>query len=291
MADGEAREIGIASPAGVRLAVCQTGPPRGAAVVLLHGLTMTREYVLMGSDELERNGFRVIAYDARAHGRSTAPSDPEDYGYDSLGADLLAVLDALDVGRAVLVGGSMGCHTALRVALDHPERVSGIVAITPAFDPDRHPNEDDLRVADHLAAAIRSGGAEGYVAALQDIGDPAMSMSLPALTLRRLAQHRDLCAVADATQANLRRAPFDSFGDLAPIQTPTLVVGSRDKLDPRHPHDLARAYADAIPGAAFEIEPEGRAPIAWNGRKLARLVLRLALTTNDRSTKLPVQGS
>jgi pimeloyl-ACP methyl ester carboxylesterase len=270
------REIGVASPAGVRLAVCQSGPADGPAVVLLHGVTMTRDYVLMGSDAVERNGFSVIAYDARGHGRSTAPADPGDYGYASLCADLGAVLDAMDVERALLVGGSMGCHTALRFAIDNPERVVGVVAITPAFDPERHPNESDLEVADRLAEAVRSDGADGYVAALQEIGDPAMAMSFPALTYRRLAQHRDLNAVADAVQANLREAPFESFGDLATVSAPALVVGSRDKLDPRHPYELARSYAAALPNSRFETEPEGRAPIAWNGRKLARLVLGLA---------------
>ena len=59
----------------------------GTPVVLLHGLTATRRYVVMGSRALERSGHRVIAYDARAHGQS----DPgDDYSYDRLAKDLLA---------------------------------------------------------------------------------------------------------------------------------------------------------------------------------------------------------
>jgi pimeloyl-ACP methyl ester carboxylesterase len=269
-------ELAVASPAGVRLAVRQSGPSDGRPVVLLHGITMTREYVLMGSAELERHGFRVIAYDARGHGRSTAPADPEGYGYDELLADLLAVMDALDAGRAVLVGSSMGCHTAIRLALDHPERVAGLTAITPAYDPRAHPNEDDVRDADRLAEAMRTDGADGYIAGLREMGDPAVAMTFLSLTRRRLGQHRDLGAVADALQSNLRARPFASFGELAAIRTPALVVGSRDELDPRHPYELARSYAAALPGCDFTTEPEGRAPLAWNGRKLARSVLSLA---------------
>ena len=82
---------------GVRLAGEEAGD--GVPVVLLHGLTATRRYVVMGSKNLERGGHRVIAYDARGHGRS-GPA-PE-YGYDALAADLLAVLDDRGIDRAVL---------------------------------------------------------------------------------------------------------------------------------------------------------------------------------------------
>src|SRR5687768_2444789 len=81
----------------------------GNPVVLLHGLTATRRYVLQGSRLLEREGFRVVSYDARAHGES----DPGDgYEYSDLADDLLAVLDSQGIERAVLIGHSMGAATA-----------------------------------------------------------------------------------------------------------------------------------------------------------------------------------
>src|SRR5580693_1226349 len=83
----------------------------GRDVVLLHGLTATRRYVVMGSRTLERSGHRVIAYDARGHGRSSPAADG-DYGYRRLAEDLSAVLEELGVERAVLAGASMGAHTA-----------------------------------------------------------------------------------------------------------------------------------------------------------------------------------
>src|SRR5256884_8167154 len=107
----------------------------GATVALLHGLTATRRYVVMGSRALERSGHRVIAYDARGHGRSTPAPAAEAYEYADLAADLVAVLDELEVERAVLAGASMGAHTLLRLALDSPERVAALVAVTPGFDP------------------------------------------------------------------------------------------------------------------------------------------------------------
>src|ERR1700727_313880 len=91
--------------AGVELAGDETG--EGIPVVLLHGLTATRRYVVMGSRGLERSGHRVIAYDARGHGRSSPAADPDAYEYADLGADLEAVMDACRIERAVLGGASM----------------------------------------------------------------------------------------------------------------------------------------------------------------------------------------
>src|SRR5688572_30360569 len=98
---------------GVTLSGEEAG--EGTAVVLLHGLTATRRYVVMGSKNLERGGHRVIAYDARGHGRS-GPGPA--YGYEDLAADLLAVLDDRGLERAVLAGASMGAHTLTRFALE-----------------------------------------------------------------------------------------------------------------------------------------------------------------------------
>jgi pimeloyl-ACP methyl ester carboxylesterase len=265
----------VTGAAGVELAARQTGPPDGRPIVLLHGLTMSRDSVLMGSTELESGGFRVVAYDARGHGESAPPADPADYGYDALLADLRAVMAAFDVGRAVLVGNSMGSHTSLRLALEEPERVAGLAVITPAYDSDRHPIPENLREARALADGIRERGAEGFAQAVR-MPPGIAEKTARTLTRRRLSHHRSLLTLADALEANLRAAPFESLAELAAIRVPTLVVGSRDDFDPRHPLYLAEKYAAALPGSRFAVEDAGRAPLAWNGRKLARLVLELA---------------
>src|SRR5947207_14604958 len=91
----------------------------GIPVVLLHGLTATHRYVVMGSKALERSGHRVIAYDARGHGHSDPAPSPDAYGYEDLEADLAAVLDERGIERAVLAGASMGAHTLLPFAIEH----------------------------------------------------------------------------------------------------------------------------------------------------------------------------
>jgi pimeloyl-ACP methyl ester carboxylesterase len=154
-----ARELSVLTDDGVTLHGEQSGPADhdrpgvgGDPIVLLHGLTATRHYVVMGSRLLERSGHRVIAYDARGHGRSTPAPDPAAYGYERLARDLAAVLDALQIPRAALAGASMGAHTALRFALDHPERVAALGIVTPAFDP---------TVSVGAAAALPADGAHG----------------------------------------------------------------------------------------------------------------------------------
>src|SRR5579872_5141407 len=116
---------------GVMLSGDDTG--EGPPVVLLHGLTATRRYVVMGSSALERSGHRVIAYDARGHGSSSPAESADAYRYEDLGADLEAVLNHAGAERAVLAGASMGAHTLAWLALQRPERVAGLVIITPAF--------------------------------------------------------------------------------------------------------------------------------------------------------------
>ncbi len=144
----------VVERAGVELSGDEAG--EGVPVVLLHGLTATRRYVVMGSKALERSGHRVIAYDARGHGRSSPAPIPEAYTYDDLGRDLEAVLDARGIERAVLAGASMGAHTLLWLALGAPDRVAGAVVITPAYDPASHDREGRFENWDALADGPRA---------------------------------------------------------------------------------------------------------------------------------------
>ena len=246
----------------------------GPAVVLLHGLTATHRYVVMGSKALERGGHRVIAYDARGHGRSPAAPQPDDYGYETLVADLVRVMDERGVERAVLAGASMGAHTLLRFALDHSPRVSGVVVITPAYEPDRVVDGERW---DALADGLRRGGVEGFVEAYGDPGVPDEWRDTVLKVIRqRMSQHEHPDAVADAIQATPRSRPFPEIESLAAIEVPTVVVADRDEADPGHPLAIGRAYADALPGARLVVEDEGKSPIAWQGSQLSKLIAEVA---------------
>ena len=252
------------------LAISDSGGD-GPAVVLLHGLTATRRYVVMGSNTLERGGHRVVSYDARGHGESD-PAQP--YDYAALAADLLSVLDEHGIERAVLAGASMGAHTALRVALDHPERVGGLVVITPAYLPG---NEPDLERWDALARGLRENGVDGFVAAY---GEPPVPEkwrdTVTKVVRQRLSQHAHPEAVADALEQVPRSAPFGGLEDLAAIAAPTTVVASRDEVDPGHPLRVGEAYAATIPGARLFVEEPGRSPLAWQGGQLSKVIAEVA---------------
>jgi pimeloyl-ACP methyl ester carboxylesterase len=249
----------------------------GIPVVLLHGLTATHRYVVMGSRALERSGHRVIAYDARGHGRSAPAPDASAYDYADLTADLAALLDERGVARAVLAGASMGAHTALRLALDQPERVGGLVVITPAYDPAELDDPARLARWDALAAGLRDGGVEGFVAAYGEPGVPDRYRDTVVTVLRqRLAAHEHPEAVADALEVVPRSRPFPDIAALSGVAVPTVVVADRDEADPGHPLAVGEAYARAIPAARLVVEQEGRSPIAWQGGQLSKVIAGLA---------------
>jgi pimeloyl-ACP methyl ester carboxylesterase len=254
----------------VRLGVSDAG--EGPPVVLAHGLTATRRYVVMGSSALERSGHRVIGYDARGHGSSSPAESADAYRYEDLGADLEAVLDHSGAERAVLAGASMGAHTLAWLALQRPERVAGLVLITPAFAGE----EDDAgRLArwDALSEGLRRGGIDGFVAAYGEPQVPERWRETVIKVIRqRLSLHEHPDAVADALRAVPRSRPFRSLSDLEAIAVPTVVVASNDEADPEHPLAVGEAYARAIPGAWLVTDEPGRSPVAWQGSQLSRLI-------------------
>jgi 3-oxoadipate enol-lactonase len=258
---------------GVALAGDESG--EGVPVVLLHGLTATRRYVVMGSKNLERGGHRVIAYDARGHGRSAPAQDPGAYGYDVLAGDLLAVLDQRGIDRAVLAGASMGAHTLLRFAVEHPERAAGLVVITPAFEPDTP--ERGLDRWDALSRGLREGGVDGFIAAYGEPRVPERFRETVRTVVRqRLGAHEHPEAVADALRVVPRSRAFDSWESLGRLDLPVTVVASRDEADPEHPYATGARYAKAIPGARLVSEEPGKSPLAWQGGQLSAVIAQTA---------------
>jgi pimeloyl-ACP methyl ester carboxylesterase len=241
------------------------GPP----VVLLHGLSATKRYVVHRSKALPRAGYRTIAYDARGHGESGPPEEPDAYEYSDLCADLARVMDEHDVEQAALAGVSMGAHTALRFALNNPERVSALIVITPGY-----PGEPaDEGRWDEMAEALDARGIEGFIESwgARDVA-PAFRESVLEFARQRLSLHRDLRAVARALRVVPRSRAFDGLDALREIEVPILVVGSRDEPDPMHPLAIAESYVEHLPNAELLVEEEGKAPIAWQGARLSRAI-------------------
>lgn len=99
----------------------------GKPVVLLHsGGADLRDWTFVAP--ILAKQYKVVAYDGRGAGKSPSPTVPANYV-----ADLLALLDHLEIEKAALVGHSMGGRIATDFALEHPDRVSELVLIGPAL--------------------------------------------------------------------------------------------------------------------------------------------------------------
>jgi pimeloyl-ACP methyl ester carboxylesterase len=241
--------------------------------VLAHGLTATRRYVVHGSRVLERAGHRVLSYDARGHGDSDPAPAPGAYEYSDLVTDLEAVLDERGLDRVVLIGASMGAATTLAYALTNPDRVAALVQVTPAHLglPQTDPRE--LSRWDALAEGLERDGVDGFMRAY---GDPPVEPRFRGLIVeairQRVARHRHPEAVASALRVVPRSAAFEGVVALEQLSVPTLIVASRDELDPEHPYDVARIYAEHIEGSELLSEDAGASPLAWRGAQLSRAI-------------------
>ncbi|HXF30615.1 MAG TPA: alpha/beta fold hydrolase [Solirubrobacterales bacterium] len=255
-----------------------TAAGAGTPIVLCHGLTASRRYVVHGSRALERAGHRVITYDARGHGESDPAPAEQSYGYPELIGDLGRVVEAeVATERFLLAGHSMGAHTAVGYALAHPERLSGLVIIGPTYTGEI--TDATLAYWDGLAAALEGEGIEGFVEFLTREGATAADWreSVARISRERMELHREPLALARALRETPASRPFGSLEDLAGLDVPALVVASHDEADPGHPYAVAEAYAAALPRARLISEDAGQSPLAWQGGRLSREIALFAL--------------
>jgi pimeloyl-ACP methyl ester carboxylesterase len=256
----------------VRLSGEEVG--EGNPVILLHGLTATRRYVLHGSLALARRGYRQISYDARGHGESSPADGGSGYGYEALAADLRTVVGERAAGAGpVLVGHSMGCHTAAAHALEHAEEVPALVLAGPVVL-GLPPTDERLAYWDRLADGLEDGGVDGFMEAYEDSleADPAWTEAALRITRERMQRHRHPEAVARALREVPRSLPFEGLEELETLDVPALVVASYDEADPGHPYAIAEAWAERLPRARLVSEEPGKSPLAWQGGRLSRVI-------------------
>jgi pimeloyl-ACP methyl ester carboxylesterase len=141
---------------------------QGTPLVLLHGWSMWAD---MWWDAGYADGlvgdYRVIAIDSLGHGDSDKAYDPADYCDDQVVADIVAVLDAEHVDRAVVWGFSMGARSAALLAVREPGRVASVVCGGGAPLPAPEDRREELL---SLAESVRS--VEGLESFLRELGTP-----------------------------------------------------------------------------------------------------------------------
>jgi pimeloyl-ACP methyl ester carboxylesterase len=215
------------------------GPP----VLLLHSWAASRRSFAALSPLLSRR-HPVVAVDLRGHGDADKPST----GYDltGLAADVVALLDALAIPRAVLLGASSGGYVAQQVAVAAADRVAGLVLAGAPHDlRARPPFADELA---RLRDPVDPGWVRRFLGGFTDLERlPSWYVDLMVEDALRLP-----AAVWRATFEGLVSSPPPT--DVGPVRAPTLVIsGARDDLLGR---DQTTALVRAVPGAEWIEYPD-----------------------------------
>ena len=222
----------------------------GVPFVMQHGLGGCLEHML----DLARpapQGMRLICMDFRAHGQTT-PMGPEDkLAISTFADDVAALLDHLDIDRAIVGGVSMGAATALNFAVRKPERVLGLVLCRPAWLDEKMP--PNLKLCPIIADLVRRHGRSKGKALFEHHPEyQAMCARSPHDAASLLGQFDD--PSGEPVLARLERIPADrpiESLDLAKrLTVPTLVIGTDQ--DEVHPIAYAKTIAQTIPGAHYE---------------------------------------
>ncbi len=126
----EPREQGAVTRGGVRVGYEVFG--EGATTIVFTPVDLiVHSRIWKGQVPFLARHFQVVTIDPRGNGRSDRPADPAAHGTREYAADVIAVLDAVGVEQAVLVGLCASAGLALLCAAQHPDRVSGVVAFAP----------------------------------------------------------------------------------------------------------------------------------------------------------------
>jgi pimeloyl-ACP methyl ester carboxylesterase len=120
---------------GIDMAVYEAGPKNGIPVVLCHGFPELAYSWRHQLPALGAAGYRVLAPDQRGYGRTSQPEKIETYDLAHLTADLVGMLDALKIDKAIFVGHDWGGIVVWGMPLLHPARVRGVVGVNTPFIP------------------------------------------------------------------------------------------------------------------------------------------------------------
>lgn len=208
-------------------------------VVLLHGAGGVH---LHWPPEIRRmKGGRIYALDLPGHGRSDDVDGQQSIA--SYAAAVVRWLDVLEIYQAVLIGHSMGGAVALTLALDYPERVSGIGLISTGARLRVHPG-----VITHAANPTLLPNAIQQIIALSF--NQSTPLRLVEMAAQRLAETRQSVFYGDLLACD----QFDRMADIHRVSCPTLVLcGLEDQMTPLR---YSQFLVDHIPQAQLQVVPE-----------------------------------
>ncbi|MEX3937670.1 alpha/beta fold hydrolase [Paraburkholderia phymatum] len=218
----------------------------GETVVLIHGVGMNRSVWAPQIDALTAS-FQVVVYDMLGHGDSALPTPAPTL--DEYAAQLEALLDTMRIGRAHIVGHSMGALVALEFALTHPQRTLSVVALNAVYD--RTPAQREAVMT--RAATLNDAPADAGVDATLSrwFGDPIpVHLTQAAQAVRELLLSVD--PVGYARTYRLFASSDDAHvGRLASLAVPSLFLTG--ECDPNSSPSMSLAMAAAAPFGRAEI--------------------------------------
>jgi len=181
-------------------------------------------------------GHRCVTFSARGYPPSDVPSDPARYGQDIARGDVIAIMDALGIARAHVVGHSMGAYTSLHVGINHPERCLSVTAAGCGWGSLSDPaaREAMRKVAAATATMFTEKGMAEAAAIYADTPTRATHRHKDprgyAEFVRMLAEHSAQGHALTMTMVQARRPTlWDMEADLLRFAVPLLViVGDED---------------------------------------------------------------
>ena len=226
--------------AGERFSVRLDGPENAPVVVLSNSLGTNLRMWDPQIAALARR-FRVLRYDTRGHGATLAR--PGDYGIETLGGDVLRLLDALSIKRVSFCGISMGGATGMWLALHAPERIERVVLASTSTrfgTPERW----DARIE-----AVTKGGMRAIADGVIEIWFTAEFRAREPSAVTRVREML-LASPVDGYLAACRAVrSIDLTDAVSRIRCPALVLSGRH--DTSTPPAQGRAIAERIGGARY----------------------------------------
>ncbi len=225
------------------------GPKDAPAVVLVHGIGLTRQIWDTFVPKLAER-YRVLSYDLCGHGQSRLPAHAPTLA--SLSAQLCGLMDETGIDRAVIVGFSLGGMINRRLAMDYPDKVSALVILNSPHERD----PEAQRLVEERAAASSAGGIAATLDATierwftadfrqrnpEEVA--AVRKTVLANDVENFGRHRQVLATG----------VLELIRPMPPINRPALVMTCEN--DSGSTPEMTRAIAAEIPGARAMIIPD-----------------------------------
>ena len=243
--------------AGQSWRVREEGPAGAPALVLIHGFSHSLETWDAWAEDLSRD-YRVIRFDLPGHGLTGAREDGA-YSVADTVAQVAALLDAAAPERFVLGGSSLGGLVSWRYAADHPDRVEGLVLVSPGGYPIHGVTDEPAPIPLPVRLYLNTAPELGVRAATRSLyADPAK------VTDEQVARIRAMMTAPGVQDALLQRLEQftlpDPEPDLARVTAPALLLwGAADVMVPAA---HAARFEAAMPDARVVIlEDAGHMPM------------------------------